>query len=100
MNSRITTLRLFTMLAVATASPVVAAAVTCEQLAEIALVTERLRDNGTPLAAVMAEADRLQATGKFTAIEVAGIRDTIEKAFKRIRTANETLLDCRDGLKR
>jgi len=71
------------------------AAVTCEQLAEIAYVTERLRDNGTPLAEVMGEADRLEATKRFTPVEVAGIRQTIEFAFKRVRNPNETLLECR-----
>ncbi len=76
------------------------AAVSCEQLADIAFVTERLRDNGTPLAEVMQEADRLEASKRFTALEVAGIRDVIESAFKRIRTSNETLLDCRAGIKR
>lgn len=77
-----------------------AAAVTCEQLAEIAFVTERLRDNGTPLADVLGEADRLEASKRFTAAEIAGIRDTIDKAFKRNRTSNETLLDCRARQKR
>lgn len=76
------------------------AAVTCEQLAEIAFVTERLRDNGTPLADVMGEADRLEASKKFTGAEIAGIREAIDNSFKRIRTSNETLLDCRAKLKK
>jgi phosphoribosylamine-glycine ligase len=76
------------------------AAVTCEQLAEIAFVTERLRDNGTPLAAVMGEADQLEASKRFTAAEVAGIRETIDAAFKRVRTSNETLVACRAQTKR
>jgi hypothetical protein len=77
-----------------------AAAVTCEQLAEIAYVTERMRDNGTPLAEVMLEADRLEAGKRFTALEIADIRDTIDNAFKRIRNTNETLLECRAKTKK
>jgi hypothetical protein len=75
-------------------------AISCEQLAEIAYVTERLRDNGTSLPEVMSEADRLEATKRYSAVEITSIRDTIENAFKRIRTSNETLVECRAKLKR
>lgn len=88
------------VLSLAASSATARAEVTCEQLAEIAYVTERLRDNGTPLASVMGEADRLEATGRLTAAELAGIRETIDKAFSRNRTSNETLLDCRARTKR
>lgn len=81
-------------------SAAVAAAVSCEQLAEIAYVTERMRDNGTSLADVMLEADRIEASKKFTADEIAGIRETIDNSFKRIRNTNETLLECRAKLKK
>lgn len=72
-----------------------AAAVSCEQLAEIALVTERFRDNGVPLADVMAEADRLEASKRFTENDMNAVRLTIEVAFKSIRSPNEILSDCR-----
>jgi hypothetical protein len=71
------------------------AAVSCEQLAEIALVTERFRDNGVPLADVMLEADRLEASKRFTERDINAVRDTIEVAFKSIRSPNEILSDCR-----
>ena len=69
------------------------AAVTCEQLGEIAYVTERLRDNGTSLAEVMQEADRLEAE-RFSDGDMLAIRETIENAFKRTRNTNETLVEC------
>jgi len=77
------------------ASAAAPAAVTCEQLAEIAYVTERMRDGGAPLADIMREADRLDTDKRFSATEVADIRETMDNAFKRIRNANEAYLDCR-----
>ena len=81
------------------AAGVHAAAVTCEQLGEIAYITERLRDNSTPLADVMADADRLESD-KFGGADIEKIRDTIHAAFNRIRNTNETLLECREKIKR
>ena len=76
-----------------------AAAVTCEQLGEIAYITERLRDNGTPLSDVMADADRLEADKQFGGADLEKIRETIHAAFNRIRNTNETLLECREKIK-
>ena len=73
---------------------VACAAVTCEQLGEIAYVTERLRDSGTSLAEVMLEADRLEAGKRFSDGDMLAIRETIENAFKRTRNTNETLVEC------
>ncbi len=92
--------KISTALVFACAANAAVAAVSCEQLAEIAFVTERLRDNGTSLTEVMGEADRLEASKRYSAVELAGIRDTIENAFKRNRTSNETLVECRARLKR
>ena len=70
------------------------AAVTCEQLGQIAISTERLRDQGYSLPDIAAEADRLDATKKFTADEILTIRRVINDAFMRARTSNETLVEC------
>jgi carbonic anhydrase len=56
----------------------VSAAITCEQLATIAYTTQKLRDQGTPLAAVLTEADKLQASNQFTAAEMEQIRTVVE----------------------
>ena len=72
----------------------------CEQLAEVAVVTERLRNEGMPLADVMREADRLEQSKRFTEAEIARIRETIEKTFNSVRSPNEILLDCRMSLKK
>ncbi len=72
----------------------------CEQLAEVAVVTERLRNESLPLADVMREADRLELSKRFTEAELARIRDTIEKTFNAVRSPNEILVDCRTGLKK
>ena len=72
----------------------------CEQLAEVAVVTERLRNESMPLADVMREADRLEQSKRFTEAEIARIRETIEKTFNSVRSPNEILLDCRMSLKK
>jgi hypothetical protein len=70
------------------------AAVTCEQLGQIAMSTERLRDQGYSLPEIATEADRLEATKKFSADEMFNIRKVINDAFLRVRTSNETLVEC------
>jgi hypothetical protein len=72
----------------------------CEQLAEVAVVTERLRNESMPLADVMREADRLEQSKRFTEAEIARIRETIEKTFNSVRSPNEILLDCRMNSKK
>lgn len=72
----------------------------CEQLAEVAVVTERLRNESMPLADVMREADRLEQSKRFSEAELATIRDTIEKVFNSVRSPNEILLDCRMNTKK
>lgn len=76
------------------------AAVTCEQLADIALTTQRLRDQGYSLATVLAEADKLESTGKFTAVELELIRRVVDQAFKSIRSPLEVLRECRGKARR
>ena len=79
---------------------VAAAAVTCEQLAEIAHATQQLRDQGYSLTVVLAEADKLAASDQFTAAELDRIKDVVEKAFKRIQSPLEVLQECKEKLPR
>jgi hypothetical protein len=71
-----------------------AAAVSCEQLGQMALSTERLRDQGYPLAQIMTEIDRLVAGNNFSVEEIASIRRAVNDAFLRTRTANEVVVEC------
>ena len=72
------------------------AAVTCEQLADIAYATQQLRDQGNSLQAVLAEADRLEASGKFTTNELGHIKAVVETAFKSARSPLEIFQECKD----
>jgi len=74
--------------------------VTCEQLADIAFTTQQLRDQGHSLQAVLAEADKLESSKKFTADELDRIKDVVEMAFKSIRSPLEVLQECKDKLRR
>ena len=75
-------------------------AVTCEQLAEVAVATQQLRDQGYSLQVVLAEADKLELSGKFTGPELARIRDVVEQAFKGMRSPLEILQECKDKILR
>jgi len=77
-----------------------AAAVTCEQLADIAYATQQLRDQGHSLHVVLAEAGKLELSGKFTSNELDRIKDVVERAFKGIRSPLEVLQECKDKLPR
>ena len=77
-----------------------AAAVSCEQLGDIAYATEQLRNQGESLAAVLAEADKLELSGKFTRDELDLIKGVVDRAFKSIQSPLEVLQSCRDKLKR
>jgi hypothetical protein len=76
------------------------AAVTCEQLASIALTAQQLRDQGHSLQTVLAEADKLESSKKFTADELERIKGVVETAFKSIRSPLEVLQECKDKLPR
>ena len=77
-----------------------AAAVTCEQLANVAYATQQLRNQGQSLQAVLAEADKLESSGKFTAGELERIRDVVNTAFTGGRSPLEVLQECKDKLAR
>ena len=74
------------------------AAVSCEQLAQLALSTERLRDQGYPLAQITQDIDGLVANGQFSAIEIAGMQKAVKDAFLRARTSNEIFVECRESM--
>lgn len=76
------------------------AALTCEQLANIAYATQQLRNQGQSLQAVLAEADKLESSGKFTAGELERIRDVVDTAFTGGRSPLEVLQECKDRLPR
>jgi len=77
-----------------------AAAVSCEQLADIAYATEQLRNQGHSLTTVLAEADKLELSGKLTRDELDLIKGVVDRAFKSIQSPLEVLQSCRDKLKR
>ena len=68
----------------------------CEQLGEIAQSTVEYRDQGQPLAAVLAEADRLEATGRFTRDDIALMRVVIRASFRRDKAPHEILFECKE----
>jgi hypothetical protein len=77
------------------------AAVSCEQLAEIAFTTQKLRDQGYALAAVLAEADKLESSNKFTAADIESIRIVVVQAFNNGgRFPYEVLQMCKDKLRK
>jgi hypothetical protein len=77
------------------------AAVTCEQLAEIAAATQRLRDEGNAMATVLVEADKLAFTNKFTAAEIENIRIVVMQAFNGGgRYPYDLLQSCREKLRK
>ena len=93
-------MRLLVYLAFAFHGAAASAAVTCEQLADIAFTTQKLRDQGYSLVTVLAEADKLESSKKFTTAELDNIRSVVEQAFKSIRSPYEVLQTCRDKQRR
>ena len=73
------------------------AALTCEQLGNIAQTTEQLRNQGNSLPSVLAEADKLEVSDKLSKQEVGRVREVIDQTFKRTYTPLEILQECRDA---
>ena len=92
--------RLVLLLALGYHCAAAAAAVTCEQLADIAYATQQLRDQGQSLQAVLGEAGKLESSGKFTAGDLERIRFVVETAFRGGRSPLEVLQECKDRLPR
>ena len=73
------------------------AAVTCEQLGNIAQTTEQLRNQGNALAEVLAEADKLEVSNQLSKQDIGLVRAVVEKVFTRDRTPLEILQECRQA---
>jgi hypothetical protein len=58
------------------------AAITCEQLAEIAAATQKLRDQGYSLQTVLGETGKLESSNKFSESELNTIKTTVDQAYK------------------
>ena len=74
-----------------------AAAMTCEQLGNIAQTTEKLRNEGASLPSILAEADKLEVSDKLTKEDLGRVREVIDATFKRNYTPLEILQDCKDS---
>ncbi len=100
-NVDVLPVRLFAYMLLGLASVGASAAVTCEQLAEVAFATQKLRDQGYSLTTVLAETDKLEASNKFTAGDLVIIRSIVDKAFKDGgRMPHELLQSCKDQRRR
>ena len=77
-----------------------AAEVACEQLANIAMATQQLRDQGYSLTVVQGEADKLESSNKFSAAEMGQIRNAVDQAFKSIRSPLDILQECKERARR
>jgi hypothetical protein len=73
-----------------------AAAVTCDQLGNIALATEQYRNQGEPLQVLLAEADKLESGG-MTKDDMVKVRKTVQESYDRTRTPLEIRKDCKDA---
>jgi hypothetical protein len=73
------------------------AAVTCEQLGNIAQTTEQLRNQGYALESVLAEADKLEVSDKLSKQDIGLVRKAVDQTFKRDRTPLEILQECKES---
>ncbi|MDB5808765.1 MAG: hypothetical protein JWN94_887 [Betaproteobacteria bacterium] len=73
-----------------------AAAMTCDQLGNIALATEQYRNQGEPLQVLLSEADKLGDDDKLTKPDLERIKKTIQDTYDRTRTALEVRKECKD----
>jgi hypothetical protein len=73
-----------------------AATVTCDQLGNIALATEKYRNDGEPLQLLMAEADKLGGDGKMSKDDMTRIKKTVQESYDRTRTPLEIRKECKD----
>jgi hypothetical protein len=73
--------------------------VSCEQLAQIAALTVQLRNQGEPLAAVLAQANGMEATGKLAPADMALVKVVIDATFRGEHSPNDILVDCREQRK-
>lgn len=93
--------RLVILLAFGLNCAVAAAALTCEQLANVAYATQQLRDQGNSLADVLADADRLKETDKLNDQDLERVRDIVGEAFSGGSSMPiEFLRECKDKRRR
>jgi hypothetical protein len=90
-------MRLIIVLILCSCGAAAAAAVTCDQLGNIALATEQYRNQGESLAAVLGEADKLEASNNLSKDDMVRVRQTVQQAFDRTRTPLEIRIDCKDA---
>ncbi len=89
-------MRLVILLVLALNCAVAAAALTCEQLANVAYATQQLRDQGNSLAEVMANADRLKENDKLNDQDLERVRDIVGEAYSGgSRMPLEFLQECK-----
>ena len=81
-------------------SAVAAAAVTCDQLGNIALTTERLRNQGYSLPALLDEADKVAAAESMTPQETASVREVVVLTFNSDRSPLEIRQKCKEPVKK
>jgi len=72
-----------------------AAALTCDQMGNIALATEQYRNQGEPLQVLLAEANKLESGG-MSKEDLVMVKKTIQETYDRTRTPLEIRKDCKD----
>jgi hypothetical protein len=72
------------------------AAVTCDQLGNVALATEQYRNQGEPLQVLLSEVDKLGGDGKMNKDDMALMRKTVQESYDRTRTPLEIRKECKD----
>lgn len=73
------------------------AQVTCEQFGALAQETVQLRDRGASLKRLLADAERDEMKGRYTAQELALIRDVIRVSFDGTLSPAEVVEACKQG---
>ena len=72
-----------------------AAALTCDQMGNIALATEQYRNQGEPLQVLLAEANKLESGG-MSKEDLVMVKKTIQETYDRTRTPLEIRKDCKE----
>ena len=72
------------------------AAITCDQLGNIALATEQYRNQGEQLQIIMVEVDKLEAANNLSKEDMLRVRQTVQQSYDRTRTPLEIRKECKD----
>lgn len=73
-----------------------AAAVSCDQLGNIAYATEQFRNQGDSLETIMKAANDLESANNLGKDDMVRIRQTVQQVFDRTQTPLEVRKDCKD----